>query len=101
MRLDLIANYSRSLEKSYPRKGVLPSGAKAAPFLSPTSSPTPTTGSARQDRGGGGAGLDRLSCCAVGWRRATDDRANTRRCRRGRREGVLIFLRGGNRPAFG
>jgi Cation efflux family len=33
MRLGLIANYSRSVEKSYPRRALLPSGAKAAPFF--------------------------------------------------------------------
>ena len=39
MRLGLIANYSRSVEKSYPRRALLPSGAKAAPFL-PCARPT-------------------------------------------------------------
>jgi hypothetical protein len=46
MRLGLIANYSRSLENRIHERALLPSGAKAAPFLPPTSSPTPTTGSA-------------------------------------------------------
>ena len=89
MRLGLIANYSRSLEKSYPRKGATALRRESCPLFAADKL-------ADADYRFGHAKIEVVaalaqtaSCCAVGWRRGPGDRANTRRCRRGRREGVI------------
>jgi hypothetical protein len=90
MRLGLIANYSRSLEKSYPRKGATALRRESCPLFAADklADADYRFGHAKIEAVAALAQTGFLAALSVGVAVQTIER-NTRRCRRGRREGVI------------